>query len=297
MYIVVDNCDGKQSRKHNTSTPLGFLFDHGSDAVTPLFITCGLCTVLYYDDMKWYALFYISVSFTFFLNTWEEFYIGELNLPIIHGVSEGTVMLASVCCVSGLYGKSFYTTSFTLCEYDIQYRDVVVLFTLCGSVVFGFASFFNVLLFKCRDKWKQALGDTVVYSVFLLAFVMVAFWSDCTIATKYPKVVIIVFGFAFAKMMGIMQLCHICNCEYDQYQLSYMCCFIACIVYVAVYKLTGVKIGGDMDWMIIACGVVNVIAWLHYVVCVCKEICEIMGIYVYSVAKRQRNEVRKLKST
>ena len=98
-------------------------------------------------------------------------------------------------------------------------------------------------------------------------------------------------------MMGIMQLCHICNCEYDQYQLSYMCCFITCIVYVVVYKLTGVKIGGDMDWMIIACGVVNVIAWLHYVVCVCKEICEIMGIYVYSVAKRQRNEVRKLKST
>lgn len=34
VYMVCDNCDGKQARRTKTSSPLGMLLDHGMDAVT-----------------------------------------------------------------------------------------------------------------------------------------------------------------------------------------------------------------------------------------------------------------------
>ena len=32
MYLVADNCDGKQARRTGSSSPMGMLFDHGVDA-------------------------------------------------------------------------------------------------------------------------------------------------------------------------------------------------------------------------------------------------------------------------
>lgn len=34
LYMVCDNCDGKQARRTGTSSPLGMLLDHGMDSVT-----------------------------------------------------------------------------------------------------------------------------------------------------------------------------------------------------------------------------------------------------------------------
>lgn len=34
FYMHLDNCDGKQARKTNSSSPLGMIFDHGCDIVT-----------------------------------------------------------------------------------------------------------------------------------------------------------------------------------------------------------------------------------------------------------------------
>lgn len=34
IYQTIDNCDGRQARRTNSSSPLGLLFDHGVDALT-----------------------------------------------------------------------------------------------------------------------------------------------------------------------------------------------------------------------------------------------------------------------
>ena len=39
IYQLLDNCDGKQARKTKTGSPLGYLFDHGCDAITTFLIT------------------------------------------------------------------------------------------------------------------------------------------------------------------------------------------------------------------------------------------------------------------
>jgi phosphatidylglycerophosphate synthase len=46
LYQILDNIDGKQARRTKSSSPLGLLVDHGTDACTTFFITCGLGAIL-----------------------------------------------------------------------------------------------------------------------------------------------------------------------------------------------------------------------------------------------------------
>jgi phosphatidylglycerophosphate synthase len=39
VYMICDNCDGKQARRTGSSSPLGMLFDHGADCLTSLINT------------------------------------------------------------------------------------------------------------------------------------------------------------------------------------------------------------------------------------------------------------------
>ena len=74
----------------------------------------------------------------FFLNTWEEYYTGELILPIIHGVSEGMLLIALVECISGYYGVSFWLNKFKIFNMELKYNQIVV---YCGFL----SGFFLVL--------------------------------------------------------------------------------------------------------------------------------------------------------
>ena len=46
FYIILDNTDGKQARRTKSSSPLGMLIDHGTDACTTFFISMGLGSIL-----------------------------------------------------------------------------------------------------------------------------------------------------------------------------------------------------------------------------------------------------------
>lgn len=43
---MLDNLDGKQARRTGTSSPLGLMFDHGTDALTTFLFTTSLGTIL-----------------------------------------------------------------------------------------------------------------------------------------------------------------------------------------------------------------------------------------------------------
>ena len=114
VYQVLDNMDGKQARRTNSSSPLGLLFDHGCDAVNSILgstnwiLSIGLslnddpfqCFVMVVGPM---ALFYIS--------TWEEYYTGKLVLPIINGPNEGLVLGALTSLATAMWGVEFWQST------------------------------------------------------------------------------------------------------------------------------------------------------------------------------------------
>ena len=138
VYIMLDYMDGKQARRLKASSPMGMLIDHGTDACTTFYITMGLGSLLFLEDMKSYAQLYVMVVSAFFFNTWEAYYIGELVLPMINGVSEGTLLIILICVLSSLYGPEFYAQKYDLLFLkNCQLKELIALGGCASGIFFG----------------------------------------------------------------------------------------------------------------------------------------------------------------
>ena len=84
-------------------------------------------------------------SFPFFLNTWEEYYTGELNLPIINGVGEGTVMACIVMIITGELGREFWIQEITILNKNYLLNHITVIIFFSSGLFFAMVSLINVL--------------------------------------------------------------------------------------------------------------------------------------------------------
>ena len=79
--------DGKQARRTGAGSPMGMLFDHGTDAIVACFSSMILCRIMqafagsgYFGMLGFYICF---IPFWFFNLT--EYYCGVMNLPALIG--------------------------------------------------------------------------------------------------------------------------------------------------------------------------------------------------------------------
>ena len=106
-YRMLDEMDGKQSRRIGASSPLGLLFDHGCDAFVMGFQTmvCFKCLQLGYNTVS-IITFMLTIS-SFHFSTLEEYYIGGLFLRPGNGVSDGSLLIYSIFIYFGIYGNDW----------------------------------------------------------------------------------------------------------------------------------------------------------------------------------------------
>ena len=103
-YQTLDNMDGVQARRTNSSSPLGMLFDHTCDT-----INAGLMSIAIASSLAtgWTVRIYfclLSGFFPFYFQAWEEYYIGTMVLPPFNGPSEGLLIAAIICMISSYKG-------------------------------------------------------------------------------------------------------------------------------------------------------------------------------------------------
>ena len=300
-YIILDYTDGKQARRLKASSPLGLLIDHGTDACTTFYIAIVAGSLSYYTEMYQYLLYYLPVTFTFFMNTWEEYYKGELILPIVHGVSEGTVYIDILTILSAIYGISFYRKKYLfLNKYELKYNDLNGIAVMIGGFLFSIKSFFGVLNTIKKDKIKYALKDTLIYVLFSITLLCVCYLTDSVIVERYPKIIILTFGFQFAKMMGILQLSHILGSPYKIFTPVFLIPLFTLLIYSTIYYLTGYSLLVSIDALIISTFIWNFISWAHFVYFCSEEICEILNINRFILGKRYSSrpsydEIKKIK--
>jgi len=119
-YQTLDNMDGKQARRTGTSSPLGYVVDHGCDAINStigtlnLFVNLNVATYVGGDHTmrRWASLkqwmLWETVAVGFFFNTWEEYHTGSLVLPVVNGASEGLTLLSCIAIVSAVRGDAWW---------------------------------------------------------------------------------------------------------------------------------------------------------------------------------------------
>ena len=290
-YIILDYSDGKQARRLNASSPLGLLVDHGTDACTTFYVPIVLGSFCYYSNIYQYLLFYFPISGTFFLNTWEEYYKGELVLPMINGVAEGTLIIDFLIIISASWGDSFYNKKFIIYDkYQLKVSEINGILGLIGGFIFSIKSVIGVLNSIRKEKVKYAIKDTLIYVLFVITILSVVFWTDSVIVREYPKILILTFGFQFAKMMGILQLSHILECPYKIYTPVFLIPLLVLTIYSFIFHFTGYGLLVSIDTLIIIAFIWNVTSWAHYVYYCSEEICEILNINRFSLGKRDSSK-------
>jgi ethanolaminephosphotransferase len=80
LYIICDNCDGKQARRTGTTSALGMLLDHGLDSVTAVINNFILQRVMQMGNGPYNMWGLIVSTMPFYLAMLEQYYTGELVL-------------------------------------------------------------------------------------------------------------------------------------------------------------------------------------------------------------------------
>jgi len=110
-YQTLDNMDGKQARRTQSSSALGMLFDHSCDVINTVVIGYLMASAIGTGWTLYSFLGHVAGYIPFFFQTWEEFHLGSLVLPVFNGPSEGLLMSVAVCLVSAILGPSWWHES------------------------------------------------------------------------------------------------------------------------------------------------------------------------------------------
>lgn len=114
LYQYLDNLDGHQARHLNMASPIGLWMDHGCDAFHSVVMSFCVCSYLSLGA-SWKTIVILHGTLaTFYMNTWEEYHIGALVLPVINGPNEGILILCLAYFWTSFVGSSWWLNELTL---------------------------------------------------------------------------------------------------------------------------------------------------------------------------------------
>ncbi|KAJ5079965.1 hypothetical protein M0811_14295 [Anaeramoeba ignava] len=205
VYFTLDNCDGKQARKTNSSTPLGQLFDHGCDCITTSLILQNLCATIQAGASVRFAMFLLMGVPIFYFATWEEYMTDYFYLPELNGPDEG-LFLITVMFIHGGFDPNFWKKS----TFGIENFNYLFVFTLFLFVVTAAGNFKNAMKgdhFKESSKLYifKSLSPCFLTSLFGSLWIYFRF----ELFLKHPRLVMTSIGFIFANINLRVLVAHV----------------------------------------------------------------------------------------
>ena len=134
----------------------------------------------------------------------------------------------------------------------------------------------------------EALIDICPFIYFILGFFSIVYLTDSEIAAEYPQLLIVTFGFQFAKMLGLLQLSHLTKSRYNPYNNTFILPNLCFIIHSIIYYFTKSDriLFISIDNLICFFFIFNFVSWFHFVYYCSEELCIILGIYRFSLRKR-----------
>lgn len=100
-YQTLDNIDGKQARRTKSSSPLGMLFDHGSDSLCSFLIGMSVLKILCVTNRTLMLFIIIThVLSVFFCAIWSQYNTNNFELGMVNPVDDGIPTVAIVALVN-----------------------------------------------------------------------------------------------------------------------------------------------------------------------------------------------------
>lgn len=234
-YQTLDNMDGKQARKTKSSSPLGMLFDHGCDAINSIFGSANWIVAMGLNPMEDALLSFIIVLgpyAIFYIATWEEYYTGELILPIFNGPNEGLFGGAMLSLTTYFYGPEFWQSQsmFQTILVPIlsatqivsaEYLDTIALRNADVLVIVAGMGFIQEILGKSasvmRTFGSRAFLDILPFYGVCLATLVVGY-CDKHIWLDMPRTSLHLIGCLVVEMVTELMLAHITAQKFQPFQ-------------------------------------------------------------------------------
>lgn len=158
-----------------------------------------------------------------------------------------------------------------------------------SGMFFGVMSIVKVCRFLGK-RFLVGLKDCVIYVLLVSSYLLVLLKSDSTIARKFPKILILTYGFCFARLMTMLQLSHLMSAPYNPYKLSFLIPILTNLIHTIVYIYTGRVLICSIDVFIGIFLVWNFGMWCHCAYYVSEEMCNILNINRFSIGKRIKEQ-------
>lgn len=212
-----------------------------------------------------------------------------MSLPCINGINEGTFIIFFLESLVGFKGQSFLIENeYILLGKSFQYNILISLLACFAGIFFGLLSIFKILKMENVTNKLEALIDICPFIYFILGFFSIVYLTDSEIAAEYPQLLIVTFGFQFAKMLGLLQLSHLTKSRYNPYNNTFILPNLCFIIHSIIYYFTKSDriLFISIDNLICFFFIFNFVSWFHFVYYCSEELCIILGIYRFSLRKR-----------
>lgn len=306
LYQLLDNMDGKQARRTKTSSPLGMIFDHGCDSVNVGIMAINLIAMFELADHPEAAfLAFAGLICSFLVCTWEEFFLGTLELPMISGPSDGILLVVCLNLCFAVLGPEFGSAMNT--EVRLQRFGL----ENCTWVSFAARSFFVCsVITMIRSVWRvvQALrpksatprGITMVprvqrkrdafgsilpaiYGATLTMILM--HFPDKSLYRENPRVFLSLIGVIFSYLTIHLQLAHIQAMTYYPWRKTFIVPLVL-LMCNAVLLHSGIHVI-DPPLLLHICLLGAILSWAQFVFRVIVETSNALGVGVFTISTKK----------
>lgn len=306
LYQTLDNMDGKQARKTQSSSPLGLLFDHGCDSMNTFVMVIPMCSMW---GTGWTMGMFLPLwcgMVPFYFQTWEEFHVGELVLPIFNGPDEGLCLGMAACVISYVKGTAWWWKKieiiqplniilsflkeyhiFTAQQLDFMYSHFGYVVFLAFALVAGtcIMCVIKVLAFQIESKGSvtSALMGLVPFFAFFPCAFMYCLHSTIAIPA-YPLMTLLLLGSTLVESVTHIMLMHITNDDLRPLQR------ISSILFPLLPLNIFASSSGPIVDETLLLGIFALGATIHTtwnIVTMFQEVADALGIYFFVMGKRK----------
>lgn len=298
FYQTLDNMDGKQARRTGSSSPLGMLFDHGCDAINSIFGSAGWMISMQLRPRSstrdlWccmgvlfgpYALMYIG--------TWEEYWTGELIMPIFNGPNEGLLGGALLSLTSFIYGPALWQQHFIWQSYLLPVLErllpsaVVPLHSMTNAelqVLFANVLIGQEVIFKSifvsRKFGRVAFWQLMPFFVWWGSFLVIGF-ADQDVLLDMPRTTMHLVATLLVEMVTTLMLDHV---THQPYHVRGRWLLLP-LIFLAYAVFSGIWSAGPTTQQFLLVYTTAAMTFLTFKIClVIHELCLVLNIWCFDI--------------
>lgn len=297
-YQTLDNMDGKQARRTHSSSPLGLLFDHGCDAINSIFGSAnwiiGMALVPSQNLWQCWALVFGPFAM-FYIATWEQYYTGELIMPIVNGPNEGLMGGALLSLTSYLYGPAYwqgtdwwdtlvtvipFLQDITGRSFSLRNCDFVI-----GASCLGFLQEIVLKSAFVTRRYKGSAAALLPFMALSISFWFIG-WMDPNIWLDLPRTSLHLAMVLFVEQVTDLMVAHVTAQPFWPYRWQ-MAPLLGLVAWVAAFGGGGDVSNSDSALFLSYWILAYTWGMAAYVTMKCvlliHEICEVLEIYCFDI--------------